>query len=160
LVKPGFVLAGLHIINPAALLTGISAWATLELNGPTTPMTVGSFARVWMFFAPCCGLCTPFTASSCWLMVIVNPGTGFLAIASATPFAGRDAVRGLAAGHRQLDPDLDGDAAGSSAGWSARGCRAGGAAALAGLRHWREPPRWRRAPWSRCCCRRTPRLRR
>src|SRR5664280_2241871 len=50
-------------------------------------MTVGSLARVEMFFAPCCGLCTPLTASSCWLLVTVNPGTGFFAMASATPFA-------------------------------------------------------------------------
>ena len=44
-------------------------------------------ARVDMFFAPCwrCGL--PLTASSCWLIVIVKPGTEICESASATPFA-------------------------------------------------------------------------
>src|SRR5664280_3814955 len=87
LVKPGLVLAGEHCMSPAALLTGISAWATAELNGPTTKRTWGSFTRVPKFLAPWFGLFCPLTASSCWLIVIVKPGTWILARARATPFA-------------------------------------------------------------------------
>src|SRR5664280_11280 len=71
LVRPGFVLAGLHWISPAELLFGISAWATFELNGPTTAKTLVSPISVWMLVAPWFGLWTPFTASSCLLTVTV-----------------------------------------------------------------------------------------
>jgi hypothetical protein len=76
------VLAGLHCIRPAALLTGISACATLELYGPTTNWTAVSLARVVMFLAPWSALCLPLTASSCWLIVMLYPSTLFCSSAS------------------------------------------------------------------------------
>ena len=64
MVRVEFVLAGLHWMRPASLLTGISALATAELNGPTTAKTDVSLTSVAMFLAPWSGLLTPFTASS------------------------------------------------------------------------------------------------
>ncbi len=40
-----------------------------------------------MFFAPWSALCLPLTASSCWLIVMLNPATLFCSSASATPLA-------------------------------------------------------------------------
>src|SRR6266849_620082 len=67
-VRLVLVFAGLHCRRPAALLIGISDFATLELNGPTTPMTLVSLTSVDMFFAPCWGSWAPFTASS-WTLI-------------------------------------------------------------------------------------------
>src|SRR5450759_1862963 len=87
LVSEMFVFAGLHWTRPAAFPIGISAFATLELNGPTTPMTDASLTSVWMFLAPCCGSWTPLTASSWTFRVTLKPGTGICASASLTPLS-------------------------------------------------------------------------
>jgi hypothetical protein len=89
-VTPLFVLAGLRE-QACPLKTGISALATFELNGPTTPITPVSATSVCMLVAPCVGSWTPFTASSWTLMSRVYPPTPPLAfccaMASFTPFA-------------------------------------------------------------------------
>ncbi len=87
LVRPTAVLAGLHCIRPAALPTGISACATDELYGPMMKSTCASLASACTFLAPWSALWTPLTASSCWLIVTVKPGTWICFSASATPLA-------------------------------------------------------------------------
>src|SRR5438445_4675224 len=49
------------------------ARATFELNGPTTPRTLVLPTMSVKFCAPFCGSCTPFTASSYGLCVILKP---------------------------------------------------------------------------------------
>src|SRR5437660_1497792 len=75
LVRHWLVLAGLICARCARLLIGISARATLELNGPTTPRTAESFTNDWRFCAPFCGSWTPLTASSRLETSIVKPST-------------------------------------------------------------------------------------
>src|SRR5256886_11264950 len=75
LVRHWLVLAGLICARCARLLIGISALATLELNGPTTPSTAESLTNCCMFCAPFCGSCTPLTASSRLETWIVKPST-------------------------------------------------------------------------------------
>src|SRR2546421_6270535 len=75
LVRHWLVLAGLICARCARLLIGISARATLELNGPTTPRTFESLTNCWRFWAPFCGSWTPLTASSRLETSIVKPST-------------------------------------------------------------------------------------
>src|SRR5438876_1726107 len=75
LVRHWLVLAGLICARCALLLIGISARATLELNGPTTPRTFESLTNCWRFWAPFCGSWTPLTASSRLETSIVKPST-------------------------------------------------------------------------------------
>src|SRR2546425_12912499 len=75
LVRHWLVLAGLICARCARLLIGISARATLELNGPTTPRTAESLTNCWRFWAPFCGSWTPLTASSRLETWIVKPST-------------------------------------------------------------------------------------
>src|SRR6266849_2023724 len=64
LVRHGLVLAGLICARGAWLLMGISALATLLLNGPTTPTTSASPTRAVMFCAPTAGSCVPLGPTS------------------------------------------------------------------------------------------------
>src|SRR6266576_6536759 len=75
LVRHWLVLAGLICARCARLLIGISARATFELNGPTTPRTLESLTNCCMFWAPFCGSWTPLTASSRLETSIVKPST-------------------------------------------------------------------------------------
>src|SRR2546430_5627002 len=75
LVRHWLVLAGLICARCARLLIGISARATFELNGPTTPRTLESLTNCCMCCAPFCGSCTPLTASSRLETLIVKPST-------------------------------------------------------------------------------------
>src|ERR1039457_5206392 len=54
-VRHGLVFEGLIKARWLVEATGISASATEELKGPTTPITVASEASAVMFAAPCCG---------------------------------------------------------------------------------------------------------
>src|SRR5438128_5713784 len=88
LVRHWLVLAGLICARCARLLIGISARATLELKGPTTPMTVESLTNCCMFCAPFCGSCTPLTASSRLETWMVKPSTVVCVWAAyLTPFS-------------------------------------------------------------------------
>src|SRR3984893_9703092 len=59
MVRPGLVFDGLMRARWFCEASGISANATFELNGPTTPMTDESLASPVMLVTPCAGLC-PF----------------------------------------------------------------------------------------------------
>ena len=63
-VKPSFVFDGEISASPASLVNGISALATLELNGPTIAITELSAMNVLTFCAPAAGSWMPWTASS------------------------------------------------------------------------------------------------
>ncbi len=82
-VRPGSVFAGPHCTRPAAFPIGISARATAELTGPTTPITDGSSTSACRFAAPRSTLLTPFTASSSASMSTVMPVEPAAAFASA-----------------------------------------------------------------------------
>ncbi len=82
-VRPGSVFAGPHCTRPAAFPIGISARATAELTGPTTPITDGSSTSACTFAAPRSTLLTPFTASSSASMSTVMPVEPAAAFASA-----------------------------------------------------------------------------
>src|SRR5579862_687883 len=82
-VRQGLVFEGLIKARWFCDATGISASATDELNGPTTPITVPSDASAVMFAAPCAGSC-PFlrTVESSLLMYLsVQPPMSLDAIA-------------------------------------------------------------------------------
>ena len=72
-VRHSFVFDGLIITRLARFATGMVARATFELNGPTTPRTLVLPTMSVKFCAPFCGSCTPFTASSYGLCVILKP---------------------------------------------------------------------------------------
>ena len=73
IVNPSLTVDGLICASPASLVIGISAAATLELYGPRTASTLGSETNVRTLATPCCGLCTPCTASSSCTASSVNP---------------------------------------------------------------------------------------
>src|SRR5947199_5590018 len=64
LVRQGFVLAGLIWARGAWLVTGISALATLLLNGPTMPATRASPTSPVTFCAPTAGSNEPLGPTS------------------------------------------------------------------------------------------------
>src|SRR6266571_251704 len=66
LVRQGFVLAGLIWARGAWLVTGISALATLLLNGPTMPATRASPTSAVTFWAPTAGSCRPLAPRRPW----------------------------------------------------------------------------------------------
>src|SRR5438132_13560196 len=74
-VRHGLVFAGLIWTIEARFVTGISALATLELNGPITPSTLLSSTKAAMFWAPLAGSWTPATASSRFFTSSVKPST-------------------------------------------------------------------------------------
>src|SRR5215470_14076584 len=84
LVSVGFVFDGLICASCRLFVRGISARATLLLNGPMTPSTALSAPNVWMFLAPCAGSCTPLTASSSTSASNVKPGTRCCSFACLT----------------------------------------------------------------------------
>ena len=67
MVRPGLVLAGLSRSIPARLAMGISAMATDELKGPTTPTTAGLVVSAIMFCAPSAGSCSPLATEASFL---------------------------------------------------------------------------------------------
>src|SRR5438445_10962024 len=74
-VRHGLVFAGLIWTIEARFVTGISALATLELNGPITPSTLLSSTKAAMFWATLAGAWTPASASSRFFNSGVNPST-------------------------------------------------------------------------------------
>src|SRR5205807_7748948 len=87
LVKHWLVLAGLICARFARLLIGMSARATLQLNGPTTPRTFEALTNCWRFCAPFCGSWTPLTESSRFETSIVKPSpVPAVCTAYLTPF--------------------------------------------------------------------------
>src|SRR6202165_218356 len=89
LVRHWFVLAGLIMVRLAALVIGISARATLELNGPIMPKTLELEIRSRTFWAPFWASCVPLTESSLASTVSLKPPTEpFSCTAYLTPFSG------------------------------------------------------------------------
>src|SRR5437868_15453086 len=89
-VRHGLVFAGLIWTIEARFVTGISALATLELNGPITPSTLLSSTKAAMFWAPLAGSWTPATASSRLFTLSVKRATEpVLVTANRTAFQAR-----------------------------------------------------------------------
>src|ERR1700680_553951 len=85
-VSPGLVFEGLISARWFWLATGISATATFELNGPTTPTTDWSLESAVMLAAPWAGSC-PFlstVASSLLVYLRVQPPSVLLVFAWVT----------------------------------------------------------------------------
>jgi hypothetical protein len=68
MVRQGLVLDGLISARWFSVAFGISAKATDELNGPTTPTTEVSAASASMFFAPSAGSCLPLATDESSLL--------------------------------------------------------------------------------------------
>src|SRR2546428_1406993 len=88
LVRQRLLTAGLIRARWAVLAIGISARATVESNGPITPITSGSAASARMLLAPFSGSCLPATASSFAATWTVNPSmVGCLLTKNCTPLS-------------------------------------------------------------------------
>ena len=112
-VRHGLVFEGLISARCSVEATGISASATDELNGPTTPMTVASEASAVMFAAPCAGSCPFFRTveSSLLTYFSVQPPMSLAGDSLVDGELGRElrerAVSGITAGQWQVGGDRD-----------------------------------------------------
>src|SRR5581483_7217226 len=91
-VRPSATVEGAICASPASFVSGISDFATFELNGPTIASTLGSPMNVLTFCAPAAGSCFPCTASSSRSGCTVKrppptPRASACSIARIAPFA-------------------------------------------------------------------------